>query len=111
MSEEFKGKIVLITGAGSGIGRAAARLYAARGARVFGADVNEGGLAETRALIDPLVVSSTFRASMLQTRLRSRASSLTSRIQPVGLISPSTMRALPGARTLSRIIRRRISIG
>lgn len=51
MSGEFEGKIALVTGAGSGIGREAARLYAARGARVFGADVNEQGLAETRGLI------------------------------------------------------------
>lgn len=51
MSGEFEGKIALVTGAGSGIGREAARLYAARGARVFGADINEQGLAETRDLI------------------------------------------------------------
>lgn len=51
MSEDFKDKVVLVTGAGSGIGREAARLYAARGARVFGADLNEAGLAETEALI------------------------------------------------------------
>lgn len=51
MSGEFEGKIALVTGAGSGIGREAARLYAARGARVFGADINEQGLAETRDLV------------------------------------------------------------
>lgn len=51
MSEDFKDKVVLVTGAGSGIGREAARLYATRGARVFGADLNEAGLAETEALI------------------------------------------------------------
>jgi NAD(P)-dependent dehydrogenase (short-subunit alcohol dehydrogenase family) len=32
---EFDGKVVLVTGAGSGMGRAAARLFAARGARVL----------------------------------------------------------------------------
>jgi len=51
MSAEFEGKVALVTGAGSGIGREAARLYAARGARVFGADVNEQGLSETHDLI------------------------------------------------------------
>ncbi|TSD86097.1 SDR family oxidoreductase [Mycobacterium sp. KBS0706] len=51
MPDDFKDKVVLVTGAGSGIGREAARLYAARGAHVFGADLNEAGLAETDALI------------------------------------------------------------
>lgn len=51
MSEDFKDKVVLVTGAGSGIGREAARSYAVRGAKVFGADLNEAGLAETEALV------------------------------------------------------------
>jgi NAD(P)-dependent dehydrogenase (short-subunit alcohol dehydrogenase family) len=51
MSADFKDKVVLVTGAGSGIGREAARLYTARGAQVFGADLNQAGLAETRELI------------------------------------------------------------
>lgn len=51
MSEDFKDKVILVTGAGSGIGREAARLYAARGGRVFGADVDERGLAQTQDLI------------------------------------------------------------
>jgi NAD(P)-dependent dehydrogenase (short-subunit alcohol dehydrogenase family) len=51
MTNDFEGKVVLVTGAGSGIGREAARLLAARGAHVYGADVNERGLAETRTLI------------------------------------------------------------
>lgn len=45
--DEFAGKVVLVTGAGSGIGREAALLFAARGAHVFAADLNEVGLAET----------------------------------------------------------------
>ena len=41
------GKIAIITGAGSGIGRAAARLFAAEGANVVAVDLNEQGLNET----------------------------------------------------------------
>jgi NAD(P)-dependent dehydrogenase (short-subunit alcohol dehydrogenase family) len=51
MLEDFKGKVVLVTGAGSGIGQEAARLFAGRGAHVFCGDVNESGLAETHDLI------------------------------------------------------------
>ncbi|HTD04845.1 SDR family NAD(P)-dependent oxidoreductase [Undibacterium sp.] len=50
MSEEFKGKAVLVSGAGSGIGREAALLFAQQGAIVYAADLNEKGLAETREL-------------------------------------------------------------
>lgn len=51
MLDDFDGKVVLVTGAGSGIGREAALAFAARGALVFGADINEQGLTETRALV------------------------------------------------------------
>ncbi len=43
----FDGKVVLITGAGSGMGRLAARRLAEAGASVAGVDVNEAGLRET----------------------------------------------------------------
>ena len=39
----LEGKVALITGAGSGIGRAIAQLYAAEGARVVVADIDEKG--------------------------------------------------------------------
>lgn len=42
---------MLVTGAGSGIGREAARAFAARGAVVYGADLHDRNLAETQDLI------------------------------------------------------------
>ncbi|MDX1294611.1 MAG: SDR family NAD(P)-dependent oxidoreductase, partial [Hyphomonas sp.] len=41
------GKVAIITGAGSGIGRATAKLFAAEGARVLASDVNAEGLKQT----------------------------------------------------------------
>jgi NAD(P)-dependent dehydrogenase (short-subunit alcohol dehydrogenase family) len=43
----FRGKVGLITGAGSGMGRLAAQRLAREGAKVAALDVNEAGLAET----------------------------------------------------------------
>jgi len=51
MTEDFNRKIVLLTGAGSGIGREAARTFSSRGAYVYAADVDEHGLAEAEDLI------------------------------------------------------------
>jgi hypothetical protein len=50
-TNDFAGRVVLVTGAGSGIGREAARSFAARGGLVYAADLNEHGLAETVDLI------------------------------------------------------------
>jgi NAD(P)-dependent dehydrogenase (short-subunit alcohol dehydrogenase family) len=48
---KLEGKRAVVTGAGSGIGRASARRFAQEGARVLIADWNEAGLEETRKLI------------------------------------------------------------
>ena len=47
----FKGKTIAITGAGSGIGRATATIFAREGARVICADINEAGGQETARLV------------------------------------------------------------
>jgi NAD(P)-dependent dehydrogenase (short-subunit alcohol dehydrogenase family) len=47
----FAGRVVFVTGAGSGVGRATAALFAEEGARVFGVDVNRDGISETVAAI------------------------------------------------------------
>ncbi len=45
----FQNRVVYVTGAGSGIGRATAKLFGAAGAKVFAVDVNEAGVDETVA--------------------------------------------------------------
>ncbi len=45
--KDFKNKIVVVTGAGSGMGRAYAHAFAARGAKLALNDFDEAALAET----------------------------------------------------------------
>lgn len=47
---DFAGKIVLVTGAAHGFGRAIALAFAQRGANVHAADINAAGLADTAGL-------------------------------------------------------------
>ena len=47
----LSGKVALISGTGRGVGRAAALEFAARGARVFGADLDPEAAAETERLV------------------------------------------------------------
>ncbi|HEV8614149.1 MAG TPA: glucose 1-dehydrogenase [Methylomirabilota bacterium] len=51
MGERLKGKVALITGAGMGMGRESALLFAEEGARVIVADIDGKAAAETVALV------------------------------------------------------------
>jgi NAD(P)-dependent dehydrogenase (short-subunit alcohol dehydrogenase family) len=51
MTQSLEGKVVIITGAAGGLGRVFALAFAAVGARVTAADINESGALETAALI------------------------------------------------------------
>ena len=51
MTSQFHGKVALVTGAASGIGRASALTFAREGARVVVADIQVAGGEETAQMI------------------------------------------------------------
>ena len=60
MERDFEGKVALVTGGGSGIGRAAAVLFAGRGARIVVADLDAEGGAGTVKEIESAGGTATF---------------------------------------------------
>jgi NAD(P)-dependent dehydrogenase (short-subunit alcohol dehydrogenase family) len=60
MSNAFDGAVAVVTGAGSGIGRASARRFAGSGAQVVVSDVDRAGGTETVDLIDDAGGEATF---------------------------------------------------
>ncbi|MSO54290.1 MAG: SDR family NAD(P)-dependent oxidoreductase [Rhodospirillales bacterium] len=50
--DRLKGKVAIITGAGSGIGRTAAQIFAAEGAKIAVAEIDPASGAETVALVE-----------------------------------------------------------
>lgn len=47
----FEGRVVVVTGAASGLGRSVSQLIAGEGGKIFGVDLNEAGLQETQELV------------------------------------------------------------
>ncbi|HYC97207.1 SDR family oxidoreductase [Brevundimonas sp.] len=66
MGGRLEGKIALITGAGQGIGRAAAELFAAEGATVWATDIDPGQLASLTG-VRTRVLDVTDRAAIMET--------------------------------------------
>jgi 3-oxoacyl-[acyl-carrier protein] reductase len=65
----LEGKVAIVTGADSGIGRATARLFAREGARVLCADVTESGMQR----IDRLIAEDGGQAAFFQADVTSRS--------------------------------------
>ena len=52
MAKRFTNKTIVVTGAGGGLGRTSAEMFAAEGGHLILLDINEQGLTETAGLIE-----------------------------------------------------------
>lgn len=92
---DLKGKQVLITGAGSGIGRAAALAFARRGAHIIASDIQLGTLESVKRDVETLGVSCMIHAVDVsnETAMKEFASLVLARSAPS--MYWSTMPGLP----------------
>lgn len=74
---KLKGKVVVITGAGNGMGRAMTIEAIARGARVYGVDISQNNLDETAALLSD---KAGFASEVLDITDRAKVANLPDRV-------------------------------
>ena len=104
----FRGKVALVTGAASGMGRLAARRLAAAGARVAALDVNEAGLHETRGELEairPFVIDVTDARAVADTvrRVESELGAI-DRVMNAAAIMPTERLLAQDAALVQRIM-------
>lgn len=96
----FKGKSVVITGAGSGIGQATAKTFADFGCHVILTDINDIGLAETKAMCEEGSVASveTHNVNVADfDAMQAMANDVMTRFNPVDVIVNNAGFALGGS--------------
>lgn len=79
--KNLKGAVAVITGAGSGIGRATALELAAHGAHLALADLNQAGLEETRTLVNGDHAQSTVKTYVLDVGDAAAVENLATQVQ------------------------------
>ena len=99
MAERLSGKTAIVTGAGSGIGRAIAQAFVDEGAQVLAADLNEIGLITTRddcsdpalMLVQRADVSDPEQVEALVHRATAEFGSLTTMVNNAAISIPGTV--------------------
>ena len=111
MNSAFAGKVAIVTGAASGIGRAAAQAFVARGAQVVLADIDEvrgrataRDLGEERALFVPTDVSRDADCGRLLASALERWGRLDYAFNNAGIVGAAAFTADYGAANWQRVI-------